>query len=69
MIYILFPTKSPGLADDIGNALSGLGDMPAWLLVFVFCIMAAGITEFIGNIAVATIMLPIVVKLVRIVIY
>ncbi|ELT97227.1 hypothetical protein CAPTEDRAFT_162250 [Capitella teleta] len=55
--------KASGLSQIIGEALRSLTSLPVWLLVFLLCLITAGITEITSNVATATIFLPIIAEL------
>jgi sodium-dependent dicarboxylate transporter 2/3/5 len=55
--------KSTGLAEYIGNSLSGLGSVPEFFLVLMVVALIVFITEVNSNTATATIFLPILAAL------
>ena len=56
--------QASGLSYQIGEALKSFTSFPVWALVFILCLITAGITEFTSNVATATIFLPILAELV-----
>lgn len=50
---------SSGLSVRIGDALTGLGGLPVWLLVFCLTLSVSFLTEVTSNTATATLLMPI----------
>ncbi len=48
-----------GLSILLGNALSGLTDLPVWLLILCICLFVTFVTEITSNTATATLLMPI----------
>ena len=57
--------QQSGLSDWIGSNLALFKDVPPALIAFTISAMVATMTEFISNVATATLFLPILRKLVR----
>lgn len=55
---------SSNLDDLIGEHLRGLRGLNELLILFLVCLFAENVTEFTANVAIATIVLPILVQLV-----
>ncbi|RUO62182.1 SLC13 family permease [Pseudidiomarina insulisalsae] len=50
---------SSGLSERIGEALTGLGALPLWLLIFCLTLSVSFLTEVTSNTATATLLMPI----------
>ena len=58
-----------GLSAAIGERLVLLADLPGWCVVMLVATMVAILTEFTSNVATSSLLLPILAKLVRRIIY
>ena len=52
-----------GLSTLIGDALSGLGALPVYLIVAIICLMVTFLTEVTSNVATTTLLMPVLAAL------
>lgn len=55
--------RESGMSAMLGTYLAGLQDLPFLLLLFLICLFAQIFTEFVSNLAVANVMLPVLAEM------
>mmetsp|Transcript_42433 Transcript_42433/g.59451 ORF Transcript_42433/g.59451 Transcript_42433/m.59451 type:complete len:271 (+) Transcript_42433:29-841(+) len=62
-IALATASTTTGLSSALGNLIFDLGNLPIFVFIFTACLFVSFLTEFMSNVAMANLMLPIVAEL------